>query len=664
MLFKKNKNSLQTEAVEFLQSKRIIKVQSFILLLFVPFIILITAMTGFFYTEFKKVSNDSSELVATSIPTILQTQRTFVNIDRLKSLIENIHRSSSKQEARGDYVNVTSFLSDLQEDNKFYSQSQMMRIKVILSEFWNNRNALDDARSKFLLTMLKAGNYKILLDYEANPNTEAALENWNDSVFLVLTGAEHNKAKLIADMQESIRVTRISCPYVSLSETYDANCKILNSVAQQLENYRVTYVSAKNQFNSSYSSLIGAINGLMVSATQSETDTLNGRLKIIADVAKLSAPLIFSCMFMIVVLLIWTYYMLLRYISDPLLKITGIITMFREKRDRPGSFPKSPIREVDAINGVLPKLFSDVKSQDQLIKDQHIKNQELMNISYNDELTGVKNRRALDELIEKSKVVPSGIAVMMIDIDHFKFFNDTKGHQYGDYILSTIGRQLRASVSNEDSVYRYGGEEFLIILQEVGDKVLKDIGERLCGVIRDLGIDNPANPTGKLTISVGISVALQKDGEFDFNEIIAQADSALYVAKNGGRNRTVCTERPNNSEKDNKSADNESAQEKGQTAAGGKPDSNTYAPGKEVSTASENLLNSNEKEVEKKEAVPPATKPVQSAPKPVSTAPKGTALDAAAAKQAALQQKLKSMSPEQRQKLLKLIEQKRKNAEK
>ena len=657
MLFKKSKknfNSLHNDAVEFLQSKRIIKVQSFILLLFVPFIILITAMTGFFYTEFKKVSNDSSELVATSIPTILQTQRTFVNIDRLKSLIENIHRSSSKQEARGDYVNVTSFLSDLQEDNKFYSQSQMMRIKVILSEFWNNRNALDDARSKFLQTMLKAGNYKILLDYEANPNTEAALENWNDSVFLVLTGGEHNKAKLIADMQESIRVTRISCPYVALSETYDANCKILNSVAQQLENYRVTYVSAKNQFNSSYSSLIGAINGLMVSATQSETDTLNGRLKIIADVAKLSAPLIFSCMFMIVVLLIWTYYMLLRYISDPLLKITGIITMFREKRDRPGSFPKSPIREVDAINGVLPKLFSDVKSQDQLIKDQHIKNQELMNISYNDELTGVKNRRALDELIEKSKVVPSGIAVMMIDIDHFKFFNDTKGHQYGDYILSTIGRQLRASVSNEDRVYRYGGEEFLIILQEVGDKVLKDIGERLCGVIRELGIDNPANPTGKLTISVGISMALQKDGEFSFNEIIAQADSALYVAKNGGRNRTVCTERTTDNEKDNKAADNISAQENGKTAAS-KPDSNTYAPGKTVSTASENLLNSNEKAVEKKE-VPNVVKQAQPAPKSPTAA--------AAAKQAALQQKLKTMTPEQRQKLLKLIEQKRKNSEK
>ena len=131
----------------------------------------------------------------------------------------------------------------------------------------------------------------------------------------------------------------------------------------------------------------------------------------------------------------------------------------------------------------------------------------------------------------------------MADIDNFKAFNDMRGHQYGDFVLSTIGRELRANVSNEDSVYRYGGEEFMILLQEVGDRVLKDIGQRLCDVIYNIGVENPANATGRLTISVGASLSTTRDGEFGWEEMIGQADKALYDAKHGGRNQVVCTVR-------------------------------------------------------------------------------------------------------------------------
>ncbi|MBN9389996.1 MAG: diguanylate cyclase [Chloroflexi bacterium] len=160
-----------------------------------------------------------------------------------------------------------------------------------------------------------------------------------------------------------------------------------------------------------------------------------------------------------------------------------------------------------------------------------------------DALTGLHNRLRLTEDLETIKASlkrygqPSYAAIMM-DIDNFKQFNDTYGHQAGDEALKITAQQLLANIRKEDTAYRYGGEEFLIILpHQSGQKALR-VAEKLRQIIERLQISHPQNlPSGILTISTGVA-ELTPNNPWTLEEWLDAADQALYQAKQTGRNRT------------------------------------------------------------------------------------------------------------------------------
>ncbi|HUU97234.1 MAG TPA: GGDEF domain-containing protein, partial [Phycisphaerae bacterium] len=124
-------------------------------------------------------------------------------------------------------------------------------------------------------------------------------------------------------------------------------------------------------------------------------------------------------------------------------------------------------------------------------------------------------------------------AAVMIDVDHFKRFNDDHGHQAGDEVLRQVGASLGRIVRASDSVGRYGGEEFMFVLGGVGEEALEGaeiFAERVRGAIEQ--IDVPGLP--QVTASVGVAVALPGDS---IDTVVARADEALYQAKEAGRNR-------------------------------------------------------------------------------------------------------------------------------
>jgi diguanylate cyclase (GGDEF)-like protein len=144
--------------------------------------------------------------------------------------------------------------------------------------------------------------------------------------------------------------------------------------------------------------------------------------------------------------------------------------------------------------------------------------------SLSDPLTAVGNRRRALAALE---ILKDGDAVALIDLDYFKKVNDTFGHAAGDKILRTVADFLRASVRTPDSVFRYGGEEFLIILSGVGGGGLL-ILERIHALWQ--GQKRPA------TFSAGIAVHRDDD---HFEATVARADGALYEAKRSGRDRVL-----------------------------------------------------------------------------------------------------------------------------
>jgi diguanylate cyclase (GGDEF)-like protein len=164
---------------------------------------------------------------------------------------------------------------------------------------------------------------------------------------------------------------------------------------------------------------------------------------------------------------------------------------------------------------------------------------ELRKISITDSLTGLLNRRyfqeRLAEEVDRSIRHDHPLALMMIDIDHFKMYNDANGHLAGDKALTMVGRALRGGIRGIDVVSRFGGEEFAVILPDTRTEEALEIGERIRKEVEDLYFPGEESlPSKRLTISLGVA-GFPQDAQ-DLKDFIQMADRALYRAKAHGRN--------------------------------------------------------------------------------------------------------------------------------
>lgn len=151
-----------------------------------------------------------------------------------------------------------------------------------------------------------------------------------------------------------------------------------------------------------------------------------------------------------------------------------------------------------------------------------------------DPLTGVYNRRKFDRdlelIIAMSERTKKGASLLMIDIDHFKKYNDKHGHQRGDQVLREVTRCIEKSLRDYDKthIYRYGGEEFVVIIPDTSNKHAFDIGDRI-----------RKNVKSASSVSVSVGIAHYKETSENLESLINNADKALYEAKRTGRDRVA-----------------------------------------------------------------------------------------------------------------------------
>jgi diguanylate cyclase (GGDEF)-like protein len=162
-------------------------------------------------------------------------------------------------------------------------------------------------------------------------------------------------------------------------------------------------------------------------------------------------------------------------------------------------------------------------------------------MSKTDALTGLPNRRFLDERLEEWFSDSRPAAVMMVDIDHFKLFNDTLGHPAGDECLRLIANAFRSAFSEPDLFCaRFGGEEFIVAIRDAEELQARRLANAVVRSIEALGIAHPGRDDGVEVVTVSVGVALKPSAErVSQNEVLSQADEALYQAKRRGRNRFV-----------------------------------------------------------------------------------------------------------------------------
>lgn len=166
-------------------------------------------------------------------------------------------------------------------------------------------------------------------------------------------------------------------------------------------------------------------------------------------------------------------------------------------------------------------------------------------LAFIDGLTGLANRRRFDETLQlewrRCRRNDSPLALLMIDIDHFKLYNDRYGHQAGDSCLQAVAATLKAAFGRaQDLVARYGGEEFVCLLPECDHAAAKPKADALVQAVAALGLPHESSPTAAtLTISLGIAVIIPNVSRSP-EDLVMAADAALYQAKQQGRNQ-VCS---------------------------------------------------------------------------------------------------------------------------
>ena len=168
-------------------------------------------------------------------------------------------------------------------------------------------------------------------------------------------------------------------------------------------------------------------------------------------------------------------------------------------------------------------------------------NQELKRLSSLDGLTGIANRRHFDEVLmrEWRRAMRNGeeLAILMCDIDYFKAFNDSYGHQSGDECLRQVAHTLSLAMDRGgDLLARYGGEEFVAMLPGTTLNGASFVAEQMRLAVEELALPHPASPYGRITASFGVASAVAMP-ETDPKNLVGAADLALYKAKHAGRNR-------------------------------------------------------------------------------------------------------------------------------
>lgn len=165
--------------------------------------------------------------------------------------------------------------------------------------------------------------------------------------------------------------------------------------------------------------------------------------------------------------------------------------------------------------------------------------EELKLLSLEDALTGIGNRRAMEVDLahteQHARRTQSVYSLAILDIDFFKKYNDNYGHQSGDHALRQVAQTVKSTLRSSDRVFRYGGEELLILMPGSNRKQAYNCAERVRHAIEDIQIPHEYSELGVLTVSGGIA----ESSDLSWQDLVKQADSALYKAKDQGRNKVL-----------------------------------------------------------------------------------------------------------------------------
>lgn len=510
------------------QKNKALSIRFYALLLLFPFLIAIGILLVFLHVNFNSIEEKSNYITDNMVPDFIETQGLLQKLQDLQHSLELIRFSNDFNLVDSAYASSRRLNSDYcapYEKEIIGFKTRIGAVYDVRMEVLSLRKYLFDKvqyvnelgqdidfYKKILIApaslLDKQADYKILKVFSKNytelktrclskEGNESNTLSYCDALLPAYTDLEKNLDKLYAKRQQ-------------LDEEYKL-------ISQDIKDFGQT-LSGKHNY-----SLIKDIFEI-----EDNVGTVRHMVRAVIVIA--------------VVMVLVELFLIHFFIVSPIYKIAKEIREFHRTKQPIQVMSSSKIGEIQDIYSLLNPLFKDVSAVYSESFELQKQNKDLKNLALIDDLTQLLNRRALNLLIREKPFAKKGMAVCMMDIDYFKCLNDSMGHIEGDKVLHKVAAVLKEKVANGDLIYRYGGEEFCIILFDVKQEDVIKIACRLCKEIENLNLLNKGRNYKPVTISAGTSLIAQDDKYETLIDLIHQADDALYRAKNCGRNCAVSYE--------------------------------------------------------------------------------------------------------------------------
>lgn len=533
------------------QDKKILKsfgrftLRHFLLLTMLPMIILLIGAGVVTFSLSKNVEQHTDTLARNTVTNVLTAQRGAVNLEGLRISLRSLVNAVDPGRAREAYINAWSLLSESSLDRHDATKESMLGLLASVQEVWAERQKYDAERHRIheywrtiyadLMTAFALGR-------------PVAIEEMPPIQFNAMEHASYRDFDLAAhqqQVQDFKTMYEMVCSQkpvgsASTRQAFKERCLEVEKVGRELEGIVLNLTRVKDEFEASVDKMEAKTLALRTEYSAIETTQLIEDIKHINNITDPTLPAVIL-LGVVIALMLCVIFLGFYTLLKPLQQLIHEVHDFMDSDKIPENHPKSWVAEINETIHWLMR-FCEMTKLDREEK-RHIENQysQLLTEATTDALTGVANRKALQDLVKKSTgKVQAATGVLMIDIDHFKNINDTRGHPFGDLILQSLGRQLKHHIRATDLIYRYGGEEFCIVMPDITEDSLVTAAHRLLATVHAISKSNASIlPNGEakdpLTISIGISSVTQDFNQKSLTELVAEADKALYAAKHAGR---------------------------------------------------------------------------------------------------------------------------------
>ena len=527
---------------------RTISFRPFLFTLFAPLIILLLFMAGLFLTFNADVEKEASRLTKEAVSRIIAAQASAVRVEQLRTSLTTLSETNDSTQAAAAYDAAKALLTSSTFDRHGETRDGMKSLLNTVETVWQQRQAFD-AKANEVDTLWQTLYFRMMtisaLSAGANPEQLPLIEGAAKELSLQAGQIEamHTVVSRAMDGYGYICSRSAISSRLAFTEDLIIQCRQLRRTESDLHKTIDELATARRIFAEQIRSMDKDAVALEQQFTNIETRDLVSDIDVVHSLTVRYRPWTMVLMGAIGLLILISAIGMI-VVLRPIDKLLKALRAYRRQGIKPAATMHSRIREFNDMISWL-RLFVELTDREQAKRTAIAsKYSELLSEAHRDSLTGVANRRALQEALSRAVPLLADTAVLMIDIDHFKVLNDTKGHLFGDRILAAVGDVLRRNVSHKDSVYRYGGEEFCLVLTGVTQEQAQGVALRLLEKVRAISRGTAENfapnaAPDPLTISVGVSSVLATIGEKPLDKLIAEADTALYEAKAQGRNQVV-----------------------------------------------------------------------------------------------------------------------------